>query len=443
MTSAQLFHLATSPVRPQLAAHTNNVKLNRYDYCIFLAPACQFVQLEVVGRLYLTEILLLLLGMLLLREGKFDFRNRTFQITLLLGALWLANQVATDLILGTPFVDYSRSWSRIGLFLINLVVIRELILRSRRGILLYVSGMITGGLLTYFLFPDAFATAYPWKFGFGFSVTWTLVLCSVWACYGRHRIIATLVLFGTAGLNGYVGNRSTAGVCLVSALFMIAQARENRGSYTVLQRTRLAAMLLGASYVSISGYGYLAGQGLLGDDARRKYETESAGQYGFLIGGRGVVLEAAEAIIDSPFIGHGSWSKNSEYIAIAAARFRDMGYAAMARQTQQEELPLSHSHLLGAWVEGGLFGGIFWLWVTWLALRTLLSLDLPGEGLTPIVIFVGVLLLWDIAFSPFLGDRKFITPFFMIVLIIAGQRSYDLNQRRFGQTFPDSGSEHL
>jgi hypothetical protein len=61
-------------------------------------------------------------------------------------------------------------------------------------------------------------------------------------------------------------------------------------------------------------YEYGASEGWLGDEAREKYLIQSSGDMGILLGGRTQILASAQAIIDSPVIGHGSRAKDSKLL---------------------------------------------------------------------------------------------------------------------------------
>jgi O-antigen ligase len=161
----------------------------------------------------------------------------------------------------------------------------------------------------------------------------------------------------------------------------------------------------------------LAERGILGEEARSKYEWQSMGDYGVLLGGRSEVLSSVIAIKDSPLLGHGSWAKNCKYTDILMEIKRRLGYVPGAEN--DDCLIPAHSIILGAWVEAGVLGVILWLWVSFLTVKTLIAVFQKSTKLATLVIFFGFLLLWDLAFSPYGAERRFITTFFVVVLITA------------------------
>ena len=57
-----------------------------------------------------------------------------------------------------------------------------------------------------------------------------------------------------------------------------------------------------------------------------KYEQESAGYYGVLLGGRPELLAELPAVYDSPILGHGSWAREPLYIIEQRQALLLLGY---------------------------------------------------------------------------------------------------------------------
>jgi len=164
-------------------------------------------------------------------------------------------------------------------------------------------------------------------------------------------------------------------------------------------------------------YNYAARSGLLGDDAQEKYRTQAYGEYGVLLGGRSEVLVSSRAILDSPFLGHGSWAKDYQYSSLLDELRQQAGYSTGIED--DKGLIPTHSHLLGAWVEAGLLGAIFWVWILSLPVRVLMKPHGILDYLTPLMAFVAFLLIWDILFSPYGAERRFVTPYYIVVMLTA------------------------
>jgi hypothetical protein len=452
------------------------------DLIVFTIPALLFLEIQIVGRLFVSELILLgLLPFLVLSEGRL-LTAPLPRIVILFGLFWLLGLVVTDLIRSTPFVDYARGWSKIAFFLTNFTALYLLLSDSQRRIILYTAGLVIGGVLDFYLSPVVFAEADPWKFGVGGSVTLLLVLfathraayrtplppgvvigftflfilctwvfsllclnsslytgCDPWklgiagsvipllVLVAQHRFfyrasfLAAMVIGFAALLNLYMGFRSFAGICFLTAVYVFTQ---HLGERQEARRVRLSVrnlvffslVLLGVGVASLKGYEYAAAKGLLGKQAQAKYERQASGALGVFFGGRSEIFISARAILDSPIIGHGSWAKDPEYVWQFIESMRSYGYEPSWKVRKAGLIP-THSHLFGAWVEGGVLGGVFWLWVLFLAARGLFALYWIRGPLTPLIAFVGFLLVWDVLFSPFGAERRFVTPFYIIALM--------------------------
>ena len=395
------------------------------DALIFIIPCLLFLEVKLIGRLFGSEILLIaVLPILLLFQGRLLAAPMP-RTVLLLGLLWLSALVATDLYRDTPFADYSRGWSKITFLMINFAALYMLLANNRRRLVVFAMGMVAGGLFKHAVSPDIFAQtgSGAWKFGLAVPITMLLVLGAQRGFERNTPRVVALFLFFAAGLNLIQDFRSLAGICFVTAIFLFIQTRQSRPGGR-LSRTRLAVIavigVIGAVGF-LEFYGFAARDGLLGVKAQQKYEIQASSKYGVLLGGRREVLIAIQAIIDSPFIGHGSWAKNVEY----ANMLQEMsGLTVLQRAMVRAVNPglgiiPSHSHLFGAWVEAGVLGGLFWAYVLWLTARVLLYLSQMREVLTPLIAFIAFNLLWDIVFSPFGGERRLLMPYFIIVMMFA------------------------
>lgn len=391
------------------------------DAVAFLAPLLRFVTIEVLGRLYLTDLLLAgLLLFLLLHSGR-RLSARLPCTAILLLVLWLLAQVVTDLIRGSVFHDYARGWAMIGFTLLNFCSLYLLLAGKPKRLVLFAAGAALGQIAGYFIAPSEYALGEPWKFGYGTGVSWLLVLLAVGLAKGRRfgRLWPAAVLLLVALLNIFMGFRSAGGVAFLTACYLAAQAlRGTRSTATRLRPRQLfvlgAFAVLGAWGV-LQLYEYSVEAGWLGAKARQKYEMQASGKYGMLLGGRSEILVSSLAVLESPVIGHGSWAKDCRYASLYVELKREAGYFP-GEEGEQCLIP-AHSHLMGAWVQAGVLGAIFWLWVLTLPVQTLARLYTTRERFTPLVALLAFLLLWDIFFSPFGGDRRFMTPFYIVLMM--------------------------
>ena len=409
---------AVVPNRAERAGH-----LDAYDVLTFMIPCLLFVKIHAVGVLMGSDLALLFAFIYLALRGNLQVSSPTAKRFMVFGSLWLVSQIVTDIVRKSAFVDYARGWSNIGLTLVNFAVIYTLVYGRWRRIVLFGWGMVAGGLLAYIPLRNAPEGADAWKDIFSYPVTLAvLLIASRKECRGRWPIVLS-ALIGV--VNFFLGERARGGFCLAAALYLLV-ARSLQKKYAgssklkfrtvALMAASLIAVVLGVTWV----YGYAAGTGILGKDARTKYEIQSSGKYGVLLGGREELLGAIPAIYDSPILGHGSWARDPKYLILERHALAVMGYSNAgdySRPDAASGIIQTHSYILGAWVDAGILGAVFWGWVGVMALKTLMRVYPTKFVLPPLVPWMAFELLWAILFSPYGVGARLAAPYFIVVLM--------------------------
>ena len=392
------------------------------DVLVFAVPLLLPIQFATGGQLYLSEVVLLLGLPLLLDHARRRGVSRISHSIIALGLVWLLGLVLADIFRGTPFHDYSRGWANVAFLLLNFAALSLLIDGTWRRVTLFTAGLGIGGILQFYINPDNFAAAEPWKFGYGGPVTLLGVLFASRAAVYRRPVAASAVVIALGVINLRMDFRSLAGICFLTALIILLAARAKHlrrldlhsvGSVTVLVASALAG------FVIVYGYEYSARHGLLGAKAQEKYESQRS-NFGILLSGRPQIMAAMHAIADSPIVGHGSWAKDPKYAAELRHELRKAGYRGNTRPPSQDLIP-SHSHVLGAWVGAGILGPILWLWTLAVAASVLLRLHHVRDGRLVLVGFLGISFVWDVLFSPLGAGQRLSTAFYLVVIMLARQ----------------------
>jgi O-antigen ligase len=186
-----------------------------------------------------------------------------------------------------------------------------------------------------------------------------------------------------------------------------------------------AVALAASVLLSVAGilwvYGYAASRGSLGQDAEQKYERESSGKYGVLLGGRTELLASLPAIYDSPILGHGSWAKDPIYIIAQHQALLMLGYRSVGKSITLDELRYglipAHSYLFQAWVDAGILGAVFWVWILVLTARVFMRIYPATASLLPVASFLAFVLLWNALFSPYGTDARITFPYTIVMLM--------------------------
>lgn len=398
------------------------------EIAAFLIGAAQSIQLQLVGQLYAGELIALaLLPILLLQRGAIRSLS-TVSTLYLLAALWLGNAVVTDFYREMAPDDYYRGWSRIIFFVTSFTAIWLITDGRPRALKFLVAGTCLSFVGQYYISPDFFDDVEPWKFAFGPAALLAASLVGVsqrsWPLVGHRFDIVAISLIGLISL--YFNSRSLFGIALMAAgyTWLALQVRRRpalsrRITPVVFGLLLLLGLLLGQGM--LSGYTQIARSGLLGETAREKVEIQTTGDVNLIVGGRVETLVSTQAIIDSPIIGHGSWARDPYYLSLLLDRLGRLGLQYPGDVSQVVDYIPSHSHLLGSWVDHGVFGGLFWIWVLFMvaksAYRSLSQENLPGTIVTVAIFWM----LWDVIFSPFGADQRFMRAV-QIAIILSSAR---------------------
>lgn len=401
---------------PQTTRHT---PLSLGDAFALIVPILQFIQVKTVGTLYVTDIALMVCAPLVVARSLPRLKEKQILKYLLFCFVWLGAQVVTDVLRGSAPADYLRVWSKIGLTITHFAVIWLLLRKSVRRFILFGIGLAIGNVLSTSLSPSLLAEDDPWKYGYGALVTLLCVMASAWLSERMQSKTVLAVAMGSlSAFNVYMGFRSLAGVCLMALAYSYFQLSSQRLRRRIgrLQLAMAAGVVVLSGWALLTTYAFGAQQGWFGREAETKYRMQSRGA-GLLLGGRSEIFASSAAILDSPFIGHGSWAKDPQYDSIMRLRKAEMGYKDSGADTKSEGLIPTHSHLFGAWVEAGIGGAVFWVWVlsvTIGAMRRVTGL----EPMLPVFAFIGLLLSWDVLFSPYGAEQRFIATYSVAAMLI-------------------------
>lgn len=391
------------------------------DIFVFAIPCLLFLEFNIGGRLFAPEILLLgALPILVLSKGRelFEPIPRTL---ILLSFLWLVGQILTDWMMDIPFEDYSRGWAKIIFFSTNFMALYLLLGLSERRWLVFAAGLAAGLAITFFYSPSEYALDYPWKFGLSFSVTFVLVMSTHSKTLGKYGV-TVLILALAAFINFYFAFRSLGFICLMTALFTILHRRNLTSPNSALRTGKGVLVLIFAGsamllYVFLQLYNLAESTGFFGEIQQQKYENQSSGDFGLLLGGRNEFLASSQAIFDSPLIGHGSWAKDERYVELMQIRLEQLGYEGFGFR-ESDQIP-SHSYLFGSWVEAGILGALLWIWVLRLVYRFFRDIYFAQFSPAPWVVFSVLLLSWNVLFSPFGADQRLLAAYQIAVIMLA------------------------
>ncbi len=388
---------------------------------MFLLGAAGVYSVNVVGALPGSEVLVLpMLPVLLLAQGRRAFNPQYLMFYILVGAWFIGTQIA-DTYNGIGAFNRMKGTARVVFFLLDFMALAILINNKTRRIVIFALSIaavaIIGALMSS---PDS---NLRWKFGVSQGLAIIALLGSSYFYARRRYRIFFLISLVLAALNLRYGFRSQLGVHFVATVLiwpLSAQARMSPGSSRGGQdKARLLILLVlagGAAYAANASIKYAARQGFFDESENEKFIGQAQGDYGVLVGGRPETLVAIQAIRDSPIIGHGSFPYGLKYLQLEKDIQYEHGYSD-SDEPEEVDYPVipTHSHLTLAWVEGGILGGICWIYILILIVRGLLRLTDLRPHLAPLYSYLLVSFLWDILYSPFGSVNRIRAAFYILL----------------------------
>lgn len=391
---------------------------------MILVAALMPFEVNIVGRLMASEVVCIIIVVGFFASGRsfrFSKQEKLFYILLL---IWLANQALTDIYLGTPFIDYTRGWSRMVFFALNFTAMHVLIDGKReRAVLLYVLIAMGAAVKFYTGSGNIEKTGelnLDWKFGYG--AAFTILVMYIGARLTRNPSSpgpSAMLGLGAAAVNLAMNARSLFGQSAAgSILALLARSAQRTGMGSrSLALIGISTICVGYGLVEL--YSYAASEGILGADAKTKYERQADNDLGLLLGGRTELLGSLAAIGDSPIIGYGSYARDLYYAELRFVQLQQAGIIPMSKDIEDDRIP-THSFLFGAWVEAGILGALFWIWMLYVVARGMFQTIKQPDRYTSLILFAGTAFAWDILFSPFGLDRRLVAPAMLHVILWAG-----------------------
>lgn len=403
-------------------------------------------RLQVISSLSITELIVLAAAPILFLRNYSMMKHDGIVPLFFSSILVILGCVIASVMNHTPFQFVVRGLAVTCIVSCSIVFAHWLIRRDPNGFKWYILALPFSAILSTFVFKAAVETTMYGESAeeimsgplFWVSRLGPLVLAPTkgWYLQTPWFINATVPIFvaGLAVLTS-VSGRAAALTALAFTAMVIIGGKTQR---TISRISSHFGLLCFCGIILVLGiysaYKVSASQGLLGEDARKKYETQTHGGEGgigrLLLGGRGESFIGLLACRDKPIIGWGPWAKDengyAEEFINKYGTWEDVEemvrlnmwrakFGAVVRM-----LPC-HSYLTEFWAWYGLFGLVFWLYVMYVLLRYLkqdvaavpqwyawLACTIPG-------------LFWDIFFSP-LSDRVGVSLFVVACLMARAVR---------------------
>lgn len=391
------------------------------------------IPVQLVGTIRLSELMTIAVFPFRLKAIERALRDtRVLQLTLL-GLLWLASQVASDLHNEVTSYNMARGCANIVVILVSFLVFASIYRDSPRAHIGYLWGSVVSGALVIVLPASSGQLSFIvddqlWD---RYVASWGLSAFALFAVYWirrRPRLVVTIgIAYGLAGIA--LGGRSNGLIGLAGAM-LLAYASQTMKSSARVRRVPSLAKLCSFSAIGLVPtffvYVHLGLAGELGSLTQRQLR-QAPNPYNPIY----VILTARtegpvtlHAIWDKPLLGHGSWAYSRKYDLLYEENQFAMTGHRITYNNKHHVIPC-HSTILGAWLFGGVAGFFFWMYAVHLIVMRARLMIMYGNDLARVVACVFLpYTIWHVLFSP-MGFARFAWPANMAFLLLT-----NLNNRK-------------
>ncbi|MDD5704306.1 MAG: hypothetical protein PHR35_00145 [Kiritimatiellae bacterium] len=386
--------------------------MSKKTFLLFLAGCFSLTQVKIVGYIGVSELVFYAVAPFIFVQDQERLRKHGFNRVLLLAAMWAANGLLTDIVRHNTFDNTVKGFAATYSVLSCLIVLHHLLWDDVWRVRWMLLGITASIILSLFFLQggvyiqraltsgeNVASATMSYKLTI-ISIVTSLLALPIFFQYMRFPIISALCVIG-AGYYGLLqGGRSTFLIMLMTASLMLI-VRNNPIRMRSIHRTfyGLAVAMILAGVVASSTYKYVVTKGMMGEEELEKYEAQSQAKIG-LLSGRSAFIGSVLAIRDSPILGYGSWALD---VYGYGRRSADIAGTEYHEHGQMVPYMPGHSHVFGSWVNNGICGGVFWIYILYLLYKTVkynmgvvpnlfgyLAWTIPGMA-------------WAILFSPFAG----------------------------------------
>lgn len=394
--------------------------LDNMDKFVFLLGIMSLVRIRIVGTITVAEILLL--SMYIFYPSFAFIRNKNTKLLFAFACLWLLGCVFSNIYNNSTDINFVKGVFFILLFILLIPPVYNLVNGKPQRILIFLLGYGISQLISPYFASDVnmanslssdvyfYYRCLAVIYSLGFCLYYIghqktgLLLCYFFACYGLFNMARNPFLTG-----------SLAVLVILSCRNILIGNSDNMITEYKLKIPKLFLTLFIALISVNFVYKSLVVKGFFGDDAKKKYIIQSA-RGGVLEGGRGETFMGIELIRRNPIIGYGSYAKDKNH-KFYLWYYNKHGYFYKENSFQKDPYLPSHSHIVGAWVNDGILGGIFWLFVLFTCWKIFYSGCLLYESNLLCLLFFQLCdLIWRVFFSVF--AERVPTLIFLITLFV-------------------------
>lgn len=400
------------------------------SFLLFVIGLFSQTQVRIVGSIAISELMINLMAPFLLLKGLSSFKREKVIKVFGLCSLTVVGNVIASVFNHTPFPSAVRGFATWYTLFSCLVFFYYFLRLSPFSFKWFLLGAAISYVVCIFAFQQGVEIAIAEQQGAygdnvaeaitGSAIFWISRLSGFvfWPIQGYYLQIPFLysfltpLIFSIFAILTTASGRSAALVTLLS-LLLIGVGQKRQSSMKRIQQhfPLILFSILALGFAAKFAYTSLASGGMLGREAQEKYEQQTKGKssaLAILMGGRIQCFVGAYAALKNPIIGYGPWAvdKDNLYGQFLRKYGNAEDYEAFSeqyvyyRRLGQDFLLPAHSCLFGGWIDCGIFGGIFWMYVIYLiydCIRRRISVIPEYFGFFALAL---PSMMWNIVFSP-------------------------------------------
>ena len=398
----------------------------KHPIFLFLLFASYGPSVNIIGQLRFTEIAILIIGGIYLRDILNAIRrNHVFFAVMFVftGLCYVCFDLMNH---GITQITLKRAASYV-LLGIEFVIIAWLVSMNRNRILTALLGFCCSFLIVYafgITIPNNNFHQVPWLVGMGKAVT--LIFFIAMTCLPRLRYIFITLMIFLIYFHLMMGSRHLLVITLLTfLLFIVSEFIGHKTAQKFHFRQFGILVIISGCFLSLISITYisLTSLNVIPQKVLDRIERQVDAPYGLIVTARPEVAAAIIGITKKPLTGYGSSTLDNQ-IFYDYTTFQSAGnFSSFMENFKNKDKYMStpsHSHLFGAWVDAGFLASIAWIFVVMFSLQLLMSASFYRDALTPLTLFITLTMLWDIIFSP--GPNRIETGLFLTFLFFTRYR---------------------
>lgn len=403
------------------------MKKNKFSFLMFVIGLFSVTQIQVVGSIAISELVVFLVAPFVL-VAKMDLFRRDGCMKF----VWLCILALIGCAISTWYnhinlFNFLRGFATPYGFMASFIVLYPILRTNPKSFAWYLVGSALSMTISSFIFQNAYEMLDAESRGGGMegmtsgAIFWISRIGPYVTLPSRAFYISTPLLFSIIApvafsayaLFSTASGRSAALVTLAAAV-MIAYAGKDRLKMMKIRKHFMAVVIGAIVFVFVFKgiYSSLAESGHLGEVARAKYEGQTRGGKDILhlvMGGRGEFFLGLYYVFHRPVMGYGPWAIDTEglYLEYLAEYGLPEDYDSILRAEAGGHVKFhlvgAHSAMLQFWLGYGLLGMPVWIYLIYLIYDYFKRRIGGVEEFFGYFSFTLPSTMWSICFSPFGG----------------------------------------